>query len=129
MAFSRGGSSFPPSSGEARSLTDLRATLTPSQRKVVRVVADQFERELIESLPELNAGVRTAQASGSFSSTLQVKKAKRGRFAAKFSTRVRTPREAVEIDLHLADDGQLSLGLPPGYDDGAEDDEAEPERE
>jgi hypothetical protein len=73
----------------------------------------------------LNAGVNTAKASGSFSSTLQVSKAKRGRFSGKLSTRVRTPREATEFDFHVGDDGQLQLGLPPGYGEGAAEDEAE----
>jgi hypothetical protein len=105
---------------EPTSLEALRAALPPGQRKIVRVVVGHFERLLIEKLPELNAGVNTAQASGSFSATLQIAKAKKGRFAGKLSSRVRTPSEPIEIDLHLDDANQLTLGLPPSWDGGAD---------
>jgi hypothetical protein len=76
------------------------------------------ERELIDVLPELNAGVQTSAASGSFSTTLQIARAKKGRFKASISARVRSPREKLELDMHIGNDGQLELGLPKGWDDG-----------
>lgn len=104
------------------SLEALRKALTPAHKKIVREVIAVVERELIEALPELQDGVNTAGASGSFSCTLGIKKAKRGRFAGTLSARVRTPREPTEFDFHIAEGGQLSLGLPKGWDDGDEDD-------
>lgn len=106
------------------SMKDLRATLTPNHRKIVSEVMGQLERELIAALPELQAGVNTAAASGSFSATLQISKARK-RFKGKLSARVRTPREPYELDFHL-DDGQLTLGLGP---DAEEDEDAEEEVE
>lgn len=105
-----------------RSLKDMRATLSDGQRKIVQTVLGHIERELIDTLPELNAGVKTSAASGSFSVTLQVKHQKRGRFVASVGARIRTPREKLELDMHLAEDGQLSLGLPDGWDEAEEGD-------
>jgi hypothetical protein len=99
------------------SLEALRKTLTAGHEKIVRSVMAAAERELIDSLPELQDGVNTAAAEGSFSLTLTIKKAKRGRFAGKLTCRVRTPREPTEFDFHVAEDGQLSLGVPDGWDE------------
>lgn len=98
-------------------LEKLRKGLTGPERKIVRFVVAQYERDLIESLPELNEGVQTAEAEGSFTDTLQIKKGKRGRFKAKLTPRVRIPRESTEFDLHIGTEGQLELGLPADYDD------------
>ena len=136
MAFARGGSGSATAAAiEHSSLKDLRASLPLGQRKIVAAVVERFERELIGALPELNAGVNTAQAEGSFSTTLKVVKAKKGRFKGSLSCRVRTPREPYELDMHIDDDGQLSLGLPKGWqadepragaDDGDPDDDGGP---
>lgn len=103
--------------GGAQTLKDMRAKLTPGHRKIVAAVIDHVERELIEVLPELNAGVQTSAASGSFTTTLQISKAKKGRFKADIGARVRVPREKLELDMHIGDDGQLSLGLPTGWEE------------
>lgn len=94
----------------------MRKALSEGEAKIVTTVIERIERDLIEALPELNEGVNTAAASGSFSSTLQIKSGKRGRFKATVSSRVRTPREPYEIDMHVSDDGQLALGLPEGWE-------------
>lgn len=107
------------SSDSPTSLEDLRKGLTAGQRKIVKAVVGHIERELIETLPELNAGVQTSAASGSFTSTLQISKAKKGRFKAEIGARIRVPREKLELDMHLGSDNQLELGLPAGFgDDG-----------
>jgi len=99
-------------------LRELRQSLPESQRKIVQEVMAHIESELIDAFPELNMGVQTATASGSFSATLQIKGGKRGRFVGKVSARVRTPREPFEIDMHIDDDEQLSLGLPTNWNEG-----------
>lgn len=99
------------------------AGLTAGQRKIVQAVTSQFQRELIEALPEIQAGVQTSGAQGSFSTTLDIKHAKKGRFKGVLRPRVRRPREATEFDMHIDSDGQLSLGLPAGWqDDPGEED-------
>ena len=104
------------------SLKDLMAGLTAGQRKVVVAVSAQFQRELIEALPELQAGVKSSGANGSFSVTLDVSHAKKGRLKGMLKPRVRRPREPTEFDFHVDDDGQLSLGLPSGWEpDGGAD--------
>ncbi len=100
-------------------LDELRKGLTPGHRKIVRAYIRQVERDFIEALPELNEGVNTSGAEGSISTTFAIKKAKHGRFAGTLTCRVRTPREPTEFDLHIGDDHQLELGLPPGWDSGA----------
>ena len=102
---------------EQPALDDLRRSLTAGEKKIVRAVVAQYERDLIEALPELNAGVNTADAEGSFSSTLSVKAGKRGRFKGMLAPRVRVPKEKTEFDFHLNDDGQLDFGLPSGWQD------------
>ena len=98
--------------GESPSLKDLRAALTADVRKVIQRATQHFESELIQAWDELTAGVRTSSAEGSFSTTLQIRRAKK-RFKGTMSCRVRTPREPLDFDLHLDDDGQLALGLGP----------------
>lgn len=100
-----------------KDLAQLRKELPAGQKKIVSAVMAFLERDLIEVLPELNAGVQTSAAQGSWSPTLQVKKGKKGRFSATLGSRVRFPREKIELDMHIDDDGQLSLGLPKGWDD------------
>jgi len=102
-----------------KDLAQLRKELPAGQKKIVSAVMAILERDLIEVLPELNAGVQTSAAQGSWSPTLQIKKAKQGRFSATLGSRVRTPREKIELDMHIDTDGQLSLGLPKDWDDGA----------
>ena len=97
-------------------LDELRKTLTPGHRKIVRAYVRQVERDFIDALPELQEGVNTSAAEGSFSATFAIKKAKKGRFSGKLTCRVRTPREPTEFDFHIDDDRQLLLGLPPGWD-------------
>ena len=50
------------------------APVEPRAHAIVRAVVAQYERQLIEALPEVNAGVNTSDASGSFTATLQVEK-------------------------------------------------------
>lgn len=107
-----------PDPGEAHttpSLKELMESLTAGQRKVVQSVTATFQRELIDALPEVEAGVKTSGAQGSFSVTLDVKHAKKGRFKGLLKSRVRRPREPVEFDFHVDTDGQLSLGIPEGW--------------
>jgi len=111
-------------SAESATLKDLMAGLTLGQRKIVATVTNQFQRELIAAFPEIQAGVATSGAQGSFSVTLDVKHAKKGRFKGTLKPRVRRPREATEFDMHIDTDGQLSLGLPDGWQDDGEDDAA-----
>lgn len=99
------------------------ANLSPGQRKIVTSVTAAYQRELIEALPEIQAGVQTSGAQGSFTTTLDIKHAKKGRFKALLKPRVRRPREATEFDMHIDADGQLSLGLPAGWQDEPEPDE------
>ena len=101
---------------EDMTLAELRKMLSVGQRKIVDHVIKHLERELIDALPELNDGVQTSAAQGSFSATLSIKKAKKGRFSGTLASRVRTPREPIEIDLHIDDSGQLSFGNPAGWD-------------
>lgn len=110
-----------PSGDGPRSMKDLMADLSAGQRKVVQAVTAEFQRELIEALPEVEAGVRTSGAQGSFSATLDVKHAKKGRFRGTLKCRVRRPREPAEFDFHVDDTGQLSLGLPDGWSDNDPD--------
>jgi hypothetical protein len=99
-----------------KDLAQLRKELPAGQKKIVATVMAILEKDLIEVLPELNAGVQTSAAQGSWSPTLQIKKAKKGRFSATLGSRIRVPRESVELDMHVDDDGQLSLGLPQGWE-------------
>jgi hypothetical protein len=101
------------------SLTELVAALPPNDRKIVKALIDPIMRELILALPELNAGVKTTARQASLSATATIKGAKRGRFRGTVTVRVRTPRDPHEIDFHL-DNGQLSLGLPKGWQDEPE---------
>ncbi len=101
---------------EDMTLSELRKTLPTGQRKIVQYVMEHLERELIDALPELNDGVQTSAAQGSFSATLAIKKAKKGRFLGTLASRVRTPREPIQIDLHIDDSGQLSFGNPDGWE-------------
>lgn len=103
------------------SIQALRKTLSRGQQSMVRQLMEANERELIASLPELAAGVQTSGRSGSFSTTLSIKGGKRDRLLGKLACRVRTPREPIEFDFKLSDDGQLELGLPDGYGDTVED--------
>ena len=103
------------------SIQALRKTLSRGQQSMVRQLMEANERELIGSLPELAAGVQTSGRSGSFSTTLSIKGGKRDRLLGKLSCRVRTPREPIEFDFKLSDDGQLELGLPDGYGETVED--------
>ena len=98
-----------------KTLEQLRKEMTPGQKKIVAAVMQVLEKDLIEVLPELNAGVQTSAAQGSWSPTLQIKQAKQGRFAATLGSRIRVPREKVELDMHIGNDGQLSLGLPKDW--------------
>ncbi len=107
------------------SLKELREGLSKSHRKIMKAILPEIERELIDSLPELEDGVNTSGASGSVSITLAIRAGKRGRFLGKLSARVRTPRESIEFDFHVGDDNQLELGLPPGWDEGTVGDEDE----
>ncbi len=133
---SGGAAAFEP---EELSLADLRARTSAPHLKVVKAAVAAFERRLLEKFPEVQAGVASSAASGSFTATLEVRKAKKGRFVGALKARVRTPIEPIEFDLHIGRDGQLSLGLPAGWEgDGAgsakgkaarrDDDEAEDER-
>ncbi len=102
------------------SIQALRKTLSRGQQSMVRQLMEANERELIASLPELAAGVQTSGRSGSFSTTLSIVGKKRNRLLGKLSCRVRTPREPIEFDFKLSDDGQLELGLPDGYGETVE---------
>jgi hypothetical protein len=101
--------------GEAKkqTLEQLRKGMTPAERKITTAIVAQFERDLIDALPEIQEGVQTGEAEGSFSVTLQIKAAKKSarRFVAKLKPRVRVPREVTEFDMHLGTDGQLALGF------------------
>ncbi len=110
-------------------LAERRAALSPAQKKMAKAVLEAVEAEFLMALEELNAGVATSARTASFSATVQVKGAKRGRFRATIACRVRTPRDPVELDMHVGEDGQLSLGLPKGYTEDAGDagDEGEDE--
>jgi len=109
--------------GEQTPLKALRAALAPDERKVLAAAAQHIERHMIETWPEVLAGIRTSNREASFSATVQYKELKNDKLRAVVSARVRTPREDLEIDLHLTPDGQLALGLPEGLDDD-EDSEA-----
>lgn len=106
----------------ARSLTELRETLTSGEKRLVREAMKHIEREMIETLRQVTAGVRTSEKQGSFSTTLEVKKAGKGRLKASVGARVRTPREALELDVYLDENQQLALGLGP---DESQDDEGD----
>ena len=108
-------------SDEPTTLADLRKALPKGHREILKVVLASIEGELIDILPELNAAVQRGNGEGSFSSTLHIKKAKKGRFKAIVKARVRTPREPIELDMHIDADGQLSLGLPEGWKEGDEE--------
>ncbi len=120
MGFRDNGGPAPAAAvGTGTTLAELRKQLPPGQRSVVKQVMAHMEREVIESFPELNDGVQTSAAEGSISLTLQVKAAKNGNFKGTVSTRVRSPREPLQIDMHMGDDNQLALGLPdPDPDQG-----------
>lgn len=107
--------------GEALPLKELRAALPHDAAAIVKRATEHFERELITAWPELTAGIRTSASEGSFSATLQITSAKKGRLKGKMTARVRTPREALEIDMHLDTTGQLALGLGPESDDDDEE--------
>ena len=96
----------------------IKGGLSEGQSQIIETVMNHVRSELVEILPELQAGIATSAAGGSFSCTLQIKPAKKGRFKATVGARVRSPRESLELDMHVSDDGQLSLGLPPGWADG-----------
>jgi hypothetical protein len=100
-------------------LEKLRQSLTTGQRKAIRAVINQAERELIDAWPELTEGARSSARQGSWTVTLDLKAAKHdGHFLGKLNPRVRVPKEPTEFDFHEADNGQLELGLPKGWDDG-----------
>jgi hypothetical protein len=94
-------------------LEQLRKGLTAAEREITAAITAQFERDLMDALPEIQEGVQTSSGEGSFSVTLQVVAAKKSarRFIAKLKPRVRVPREVTEFDMHLSTDGQLALGF------------------
>ena len=102
---------------EPTTLAELRKTLPKGHRAIVKLVLEKIEEELIDVLPELNAAVQRGNGEGSFSTTLQISRAKKGRFKATVSAKVRSPREKIELDMHIDADGQLSLGLPAGFNE------------
>lgn len=97
------------------------SALTTGQRKIVKMVLAHIESELIATLPELNQGIQNSTSGGSFSVTLNIKPAKRGNFKATVAARIRSPREALELDMHLGKDDQLTLGLNEGWDEEEEE--------
>ena len=108
--------------GPKDAAADPILSLAKGQQAVVEAVVKQFRSELIETFPELNLGVQTSAASGSFSATLSIVKARKNRFSGKLKCRIRTPREPLEIDMHLDEDQQLSFGAPT---EGWEDDDSD----
>ena len=63
-----------------------------------------------DCIAELNGAVQTGEGQASFSTTLQIKRGKKGRFTATLTSRVRAPRPPVTIDMHV-ENGQLVMGF------------------
>ncbi len=105
--------------GKGDAIDEKWKAMPKGVKAAIQFCAEEYRRNLIDAWEEVNAGVNSAKAEGSISNTLAIKadRAGRGRFRATMTSRVRTPQEPVEIDLHLDKDGQLSLGLPPGWDE------------
>lgn len=79
-------------------------------KPIVQDVALHFEKELSDSIAELNEAVIVGEGEASFSCTIQIKKGKKGKFTATMKSRVRAPRAPIEISMHLNTKGQLELG-------------------
>jgi hypothetical protein len=96
---------------------------SPDFRPIVETVETYFGKELSDCIDELNQAVQVGDGQASFSTTLQIKRAKNGRFKATLTSRVRAPRVPVEIDMHV-EDGQLVLGfIEAQHGTGAEEGE------
>lgn len=108
------------SRSEAKSPAEQLKALPKGEQQIVRAVMAHIQQELVDTLPELRAAVAAAAKGASFSTTLQIAKAKKGRFKATVGARIRAPREALELDMHVDDSGQLALGLPSGWNEGGE---------
>lgn len=101
--------------------------LSPSERESVVTVHERMLSELIDVLPELRAAVKASSKSASTTLTVSLKPGKKGHIRARVGTRVRAPREELELDMHITDDNQLSLGFPPGYEDDGDGTEPDDE--
>lgn len=99
----------------------------PSSKKIVDKIITAFREQLEEAMPQLNEAVQRGDGEASVTATVQIKRKKKGRFAASLKTRVRAPLEPVEFDCHLdGASGQLDLGFDEkehGIDDGSDDDD------
>lgn len=92
---------------------------------IVDTIEQLYGKELADSIAELNEAVQVGEGQASFSTTLHIKRGKNGRFKATLTSRIRAPREPIEIDMHV-EDGQLVLGFDEaehGTDDGDEEGE------
>jgi hypothetical protein len=90
--------------------------------KIIKKLLDAARDELRATLPELNEAVQ--HGDGSISFTLQVKRKgkKKRNLTAMLTTRVRAPREPIELALHIDDSNQMALGFVPEDEDDEDDD-------
>lgn len=104
-------------------LTEARARLSKDEKALVRRIAAEFERGLIEALPEMLAGVRASGKQSSFTETVSLKKAKGANLHVGIEPRVRTGREQIRFEAHITETNQLSLGWIEAEDESDEDPE------
>jgi len=94
-----------------------------SRDKAIGNIIDDVRRVVDDSWDEVVAGIRSSQAGGSISLTIQFERGKRDMIKIALKPRVRVPRDAIHYEAHLDDQGELALGAPPGWEgpDGAEE--------
>lgn len=103
-------------------LKAARERLSSDERKIVKRIMAQVEVDLIDSLPEMMAGVRASAKQASFTETVTLKPAKKSNLHVSLSPRVRAARPGLEFEAHIDESNQLALGWVEAEDEPEEDD-------
>lgn len=114
--------------GPRLSLKEKRERLRPAEKKIVKRACEAIEGQLIEALTELVSGVQVSGKQSSFTPTITLKAKRRKDGSVKnleciVAPRVRAAREAVEFEVHIGDDNQLTMGWVEEDDDLDDDDD------
>lgn len=116
-------------SGNGSDTADLlkaaRERLSADERKIVKRIVAHYELDLIDSLPEMLAGLRAAKSKqASYTETITMKRAKGNNFSVVGAPRVRAPKAGFDFAVHIDESNQLALGWVEA-EDAPEGDEPE----